>query len=225
MKNLLFITGHRHVDEIGYYSKFLQRNKKLCEQFDIFVHVNSIDNLLKITEHFNSFPVTNKTIQITTKNSGFTFGLFEGLSDNFNIFKEYDNVIHTHPDVYTVNEQSILNLIEQHTDSVFLVNQAYPTVRDWMSTDLFVFRPKLLKENIFKNWSNAVGVFRPNGAGQGGSMACAEQFLYDQVTQNEISHEYITRFHDDNYYPRRICNWGFWHEHDLMLVDKYLNNN
>jgi hypothetical protein len=219
-KNLLILTGHRQFKEIELYAKFIQRTEQL-KNFDIIVHLNSLKGITnykyeftgysydKIVDYFNLFPNENKHLILTDKNCGGPLGPHQALDDLHEIMLKYNNVIHAHLDVFLVNEKLILNILESEPEKAFLVSHVYPSIHDWMSTDLFVYRPQNYKENIFRDWSSNL------------NQTC-EGFLYSQIISKNISYSYLKRYDDDNWHPRRPCMWGFYHEHDLDKVESLL---
>jgi hypothetical protein len=193
------------VEELYFYGEFLKKTQEV-KNFDLVIHINNLElNFEKVNQFFKNIPNKNKHLILTDKNVGYNMGPHEALSDTFWLFKHYDNVIHTHPDVYIVDEKKFLNVLNSNEDKALLVNYSVPTTNEWMSTDLFFLRAKLLKENIFSSYQENLNI------------GC-EAFLYKTVKENKISHQYIQRFIDKNWEPRRPCLWGAYHEHDLRKI-------
>ena len=222
MNNLLFITAHRHIDQIAIYAEYLKKTNTV-KNFDLILHINSLDtDAIKVKENFKQIPNKNKHLILTDRNCEH-YGLLQALSDFYPYFQQYDNVIHAHIDVFIANENDFIDKNNSYPDKTFIVNRCFIGIDDWMSTDLFIFRPKLLTKNIFKDWVNHAGV--PLGGHKIGPCCeqfecrhvgpCPEQFLHWQVKKNDISFEYIKRFDTDHWDPRRVCMWGCYHEHDL----------
>jgi hypothetical protein len=204
-KNLLFLTSHRQVDELYFYGEFLKKTEEI-KNFDFVIHINNLNlDYNRVNHFFKNIPNKNKYIIVTDKNCGYNMGPHEALSDTFWLFKHYDNVIHTHPDVFIVDEKKFLNILNSNEDKAFLVNYSTKNTIEWMSTDLFIFRPKLFSDNIFSSYKDNLNI------------GC-ESFLYKAVIENNISHQYIQRFSDRNWEPRRPCLWGAYHEHDLNKI-------
>jgi hypothetical protein len=199
------------VDELYFYGEFLKKTKEI-QNFDFIIHINNLNlDYSKVNEYFKNIPNKNKYIIVTDKNCGYRMGPHEALTDIFYLLKNYDNVIHTHPDVFIVNETNLLNILESNENIPFLVNYSTPNTNIWMSTDLFIFRPKLFTENIFSNYKDNLNI------------PC-EEFLYKAVTNNKIPHQYIQRFPNRNWEPRRPCQWGCYHEHNLNNIKIHLNS-
>jgi len=219
-KNLIILTGHRQFREIELYAKFLQKTEQL-KTFDIILHLNSLKGITnfkyeitgysydKIAEYFNLIPNENKHLILTNKNCGGSLGPHQALDDLHEIMLKYDNVIHSHPDVFPIDETKILALLNHEPDKAFLVSHVFPSISEWMSTDLFVYRPQNYRGNIFKNWPLNINLI-------------CEGFLYSQIINKNISYSYIKRYDNDNWDPRRPCMWGFYHEHDLDKVEALL---
>mgnify|MGYP000306487027 CR=1 FL=1 len=119
------------------------------------VNTNFIDNIAFIK-------CKKKNIIITEKNAGFINGGLEAVSDIIDLLKlysencEYDYVIHMHPDVFIINETLIVNFLNDQksiSEIIFYVNLSLNNIILY-SFDFFIFKPKLLKENIFNKWIN-----------------------------------------------------------------------
>lgn len=220
--NLLFITSTRHVEEVELLAQFLNKTQKI-KQFDLVLHVNTFNtNIPELVKNFNSIPNVNKHLILTEKNCGYNLGPHEAIGDFFDNFNKYYNVIHVHPDVFPVNEFKLLDIIESNLDTALLVNHSMKNCQDWMSTDLFILRPHLIKNNFFKNWANYIDTPISGGIGVNGQ-ACCEQFLFYEAQRNNITYTYIPRFADNHHFPRRVCEWGFLHEHDLSTARALLS--
>lgn len=227
MKNLIFLTSHRQVQEVYFYAKFLERTKQI-KNFDLILHNNNRDVDVKtLRDNFNLIPNKNKYLILTDKNDGgYYMGCEEALTDFFDLFKNYDNVIHSTSDVFIVKEELLLSVLENNKDTAFLVNRAAgpdPTI-PWMSMDLFIMRPKLIPHNIFNSWKELPAMknyVNPTpGKTHLGPEYGEETLLYNQVIENNLSYKYIKRYDNDNWNPRRLDMWGCWHEHDLSKLIK-----
>jgi len=216
MKILLIVTGHRHNVEYKYFGKFLEHCKYLSSKnCDIFIHSNCDTN--DISENIKYIKNT-PTVHITNKNIGYTLGGIEAVSDILDMLNlidencKYDYVIHLHPDVFITNEKKIMEILnnEFYTNNIFIVNYSTPNINAY-SFDFFIFKPKLLKINIFNNyktWKHS-----------------PEEFLKKKLLLHEIQHVIINRFDNNFYSPRRIDLNFMWHEHNLNKVKKFIENN
>lgn len=225
MNNLIFLTSHRQIQEVLFYAKFLERTKEI-KNFDLILHNNNPNiDIESLKDAFNTLPNKNKHLIFTHKNNGgYHIGCLEALTDFFNLLQQYDNVIHSHSDVFIVNEDQLLTILNSNLNTAFLVNYAAGPNIPWMSTDLFIMRPKLVRHNIFKSWCELPIVKNyknpnPNGTHIGPEYG-SETVLYNQVIENNLSYKYIKRYDTDNWNPRRLDMWGCWHEHDLSKLVK-----
>jgi len=128
------------------------------------------------------------------------------------IFDGYDYVIHLHPDVFMTNEAPIVRLLEDNAenDYVFLVNRSLPDDQRAFSFDFFVFKPRLLTENIF---IDELPTYQD----------IPEHFLFDMLTKKGVKHLVGQRFDSGDWSPRRIDDHlALYHEHDLELVERLL---
>ena len=208
IKNLILVTSHRQVDEFQIYSHFLNKTDEI-RNFDLLMHVNNPDvDVYKIKNAFESIPNANKDLIFTSKNRGYKLGPHEAICDLYDRWKSYDNVIHMHSDVFIINEKALLNIVNNNQEYSFLLSQCnLPSTM--LSTDLFIFRPKLLKTNLFENYSNKEY-----------ENSICEEFLELEIEKNQQSHIFIKRYENGVWYPRRPCLWGCWHEHELGNITK-----
>ena len=217
MKILLIITGHQQLNEYFYNSFILKEQCGfLSENSDLFIHVNKNDIGHNLIDFYNMFPQKNKKLFITTKNEGYRLGGIEAISDiiDMNVCSEYDYVIHTHPDVIFTRDDIIKKHMEEnlHNDTCFFITKSMPGDDNFFSFDFFMFKPKLLKINIFKT----IDFYRYDSS--------PEHFLHDVIINNNINYTMIKRYNNEFWHPRRIDeHLGIWHEHDLYRLDLYIS--
>ena len=216
MRVLLFITGFRHGKEYEYFNRFLARLKTLNEICDVFIYCNNPDISSDIVSYFRMFGQKNKHLHITSSNIGFVMGAVEAVSNGIEmgIFKDYDYAIHLHPDVFITAESKLVDLLIANLDNdyVFLVNRSLPDDERFFSFDFFVFKPRLLKTNIFKDDLHGYGDI-------------AEHYLSDMLARNHVKFKIVNRFGNDTWFPRRIDeHLNLYHEHDLGLVEALLSS-
>jgi hypothetical protein len=218
MKVLILLTSHQQLEEVYLYGEFIKRFCPTIKTFDLLLHINKINiDISRVGNYFQGLPFENKTLLLTTKNVGYTFGGIEAVTDCYDLCKDYDYVIHSHPDVFITSDILLGKILEyfSYSDKVFLVNNAWAGDNKWMSFDFFIFKPKLLKHNIFSEWVNYVEQ----------NPAHIENVLFDLVTKYNIPYQYINRYDTGHWAPRRVDMIGLYHEHDLDKVRLYLNNN
>lgn len=208
-KILLFITGYRHLEEYHYFHLFL-KNLKLNDLCDIFIYCNNPDISPDIIKYFQQYTQKNKNLYITHLNAGHRIGGVEALSQGFEmgLFKDYDYVIHLHPDVFITEDTYLLNIIMENKDNntVFFINKSFMHEESMFSFDFFMFKPKLLETNIFKDELYTFQEY-------------PEQYLRNMILKNNVKYTFIKRFDNDSWYPRRIDDHlKLYHEHDMEKV-------
>ena len=214
MRVLLFLTGFGQVKEYDYFRRFLGRLAGLRDLCDVFIHCNNPDISADIVTHFKAFPQKNKRLHITTTNAGFTMGAVEAVSNGIEtgLFRDYDYVIHLHPDVFITNDAGIVNLLRSNLENhdVFFVNRSLPDDARFFSFDFFVFKPRLLLRNIFRDELHTYHGW-------------PEHYLHDMLIKHDVRFQIVKRFDDDNWMPRRVDDHlGLYHEHDLDRVEALL---
>lgn len=214
MKVLILITGHKQNMEYKYFGQLLERCAFLSsDQCEVFIHSNCEQN--DISENVK-YILNKKNVYITNKNAGYTLGGIEAVGDAIDILNltnpnsEYDYVIHIHPDVFITNDTVLMNILneELESDNVFIVNKSFPDHLSY-SFDFFIFKPKKLNVNIFKNYENW--------------KQSPERFIRNALMLNGIPHKLIKRFDNDHYEPRRIDLNLMWHEHNLSKIYQFIN--
>lgn len=208
MKNLIYITSHRQVDELEYFAKFLNRTK-IIREYHLILHINKPDiDLNRVRSSFLAFPNKVKHLIITDKNCGYKLGPHEAISDFYNHIAGYDNVVHMHPDVFIIDEDKLIEVIDSNTDCGIIYGSGGPEPGSgkpqMFDTDLFIIRPKLLNKNIFEAFSEP----------QFKNSIC-EEFFEATIKNNNVKRVLVPKYENNWYLPRRPSLWGCWHEHDL----------
>ena len=215
MKILLFVTGFRHLEEYGYFNRFLRRLNSLSSMCDLFIYCNNPQISGEIVSCYRAFDQTNKHLHLTTLNVGFRMGGVEAVSRGMAMgaFEGYDYVVHLHPDVFIVDEAPMLAIMTQNlaNDCVFFVNRGDPDDSRFFCFDFFIFKPRLLTRNVFLD-----GLYTYEGI--------PEHWLSDLLSNNAIAYQVVKRFAGNQWQPRRVDeHLGLYHEHDLGLVDDLIN--
>lgn len=205
MNNLLFYTTHRQQEELYYSSLFFNKSNFLKTNFDIVIHCNNSNYDLKYIKSFCKFE-TNYNIILTTKNSGYNYGAIEAVSDNFELFKKYDKIIHLHPDCYIINSEPIELILKNNFDVA--ASEFYHLGRTCFSTDFFIFSSN---KNYFLEWDKS-------------NTHVAEHWLYDTLNNDLISLLKYNRF-ENQLAHRHIDNIGVCHTHDINFVKNILETN
>jgi hypothetical protein len=227
MKVLLLLTSYRQLEEVKLWAHFLSTDKlNIARTWDIMVMMNNIySDITKLGEYFKNIPNENKTLIFTSKNKGYTFGQAAFWAEYFNYFKKYDFVIHHSIDVFMMDDSVISNILEyffiSNREEAFIVNKVFGIEKiadKTVGTDLFIFRPQLIKDNIFNDFPLYYDIYNHDTGG-------TEEILFDIIKRRNIPHMFIKRY-DNNYWnPRRIDLWKCWHEHDLRRIKDYINSN
>lgn len=229
MKVLLFYRSFRQQEEIEISAGLLSRTKTL-KNFDLTLHCNNIES--NIWNYFSKFPNKNKELIHTSRNAGYLKGCFQSLSRNYHNFKEYDYVVHIQADVFILNEHQIIKILNEykHTKDVFICTKSKQDER-FLSFDFFIFKPKLLKENIFNRWKDSqfnreTLELKPKETKPPTNKPLSpELLLYKILTVEKIPYKLIKRYDNDQWSPRRIDLLNLWHEHDVDKVKKYISSN
>jgi hypothetical protein len=202
MNNVIFYTSHRQLEEIYYSAQFFNKSDYLKNNFEVILHCNNPNYSMQQLKEKAVFE-TKTNIILTSKNSGYNFGAFEALSDNFELLKKYENVIHTHPDCQIVDSNKIELILPNIND--IAVSNFYHLQKNCYSSDFFIFKPTC---NYFKDWNTA-------------STHVAEHWFYDLVTNLKLHVCYLDRY-SDNISHNNIDNFGIWHNHNISQLAHYL---
>jgi len=164
-KILLLYTSHRQLEEIYLQSLLYQKfpdNYSVITKLDTLFYCNSSEiDEEKLVKYINMLPQKNKKLIHTDKNIGYLWGGHEAVSETFDIWKEYDVVIHLHPDVFILNDQMITKLLEKlilTTEIDFISTYNLDPTKDdnknYLSFDFFMFKPKQIFQKNNNNFFN-----------------------------------------------------------------------
>jgi hypothetical protein len=153
MKILLFITGYRQLDEYNYFSIFLKQlnMNTIC---DIYIYCNNPEIESDIVKYYQKFDQKNKYLLITSLNSGYRIGGVEAVSKGIEmgIFKDYDYVIHLHPDVFITEDAKLMEILTENleNDIVFFITESLPYDPRFFSFDFFITKTRSETMNTSK---------------------------------------------------------------------------
>lgn len=159
-----------------------------------------------------------KSIFQDSFNAGYLLGAHTGLKVNYNVCKNYDYVIHLHPDVIFIEESKIFNFLKGALDKDidFLISE-FPEGIEGFGSDFFIFKPK---KNHFKD---LIDITSAKYVG-----ASPEALLRRYILENNISYFRLPRWDSYNLNPAGKC-WfrdrddiGLCHEHNLDNTLRYL---
>lgn len=210
MKNLLFFTAHNQTHCFEYWCEILEKNEFL-KTFDIIICTdNGEEEKNNIIEKTNNYEV--KPLVITTEVvSGYVLGLFEDLSYCFEHFQKYDYVFHLHPDVYILDDSIVKQICEKNLENDFsILVSDFAQEQDCYNTDFFIFKPKLLKNNIFKDAKEIYNT----------QPTCAERILIKLIKNYNLNYFKYLRYNDglirDDQRRKDLLN--IIHTHDKLPV-------
>lgn len=209
MKVLFFLTMHRQLHELEFWSYFFNNFKHLKADVCIY-NTNSdfsqdvINNSLRIN--------TNIKIISDDQNQGYQYGSYFGLSNNYDFYKNYDFIIHSHPDVFILDDKKLYELLisQKDKDIDFLVSQVVEAPFHYL-TDLFIFKPKNNFTSKYINYQN---------------LDSAEKILFSIIEGNNLKKYLFSRYPNDEIggKNRQIDEYNIWHEHNLENVINYIHN-
>lgn len=217
MKVLIFFTSHRQSHEFYYQSKII--NNYTLFKPDILVYNNNVNiGHESIKSKFNLNSDIRLEIYQDSENTGYSTGLFTGLVKCFDKFTNYDYIIHTHPDVFLINENKIFEILKEnlHNDTDFLVSK-FPEENpmEFIFSDFFIFKPRV---NFFINYQNVHDMITERDNTQ---IAQAEQILFNLCKEeNIIFFERYKNLDDFNLLQRQIDRFNIIHTHDLSFFEK-----
>ena len=203
MKYLLLFTAHRQLEEFTFQNILIGR---FVYKPDIMIYSNHPDlkeeNYLKRIPNISQYV---KKIYCDEENTGYAKGLFTGLDKMYEYYKDYDYVIHLHPDIFILDETKIYNIIK-NCDTDFIVMDIDSGIP---FTDYFIFKPK---KNYFINYKNI-------------KQNTSELILYEMI--KDCSKTYTTRWlhympSKLEYFSRKTDINDIIHLHNLNDLYKYL---
>jgi hypothetical protein len=210
MKILFFITMHRQLDELKIYSYFFNKFNHI-KNFDIFIY-NTNKNISEQMVRNNLNLNTKVYVHCDTNNEGYVLGLFSGLSQNYDLYREYDFIVHLHPDVFILDDKKLYELLidQKDKDIDFLVSQVVEAPFAYL-TDLFIFKPKNNFISKYINYRN---------------LDSAEKILFSIIEGNNLKKYLFSRYPNDEIggKNREIDEYNIWHEHKLENVLNYIHN-
>lgn len=227
MKILFFFLGHRQMEEYKIQSFFINKFK-FIKDFDVIIYSNSNQTEEELRTYCQGIPNIKEYLTFQ-RNTGYVSGLFTGLAEHFEKFKEYDFVVHLHPDVFIYDDSDLYNNLRimdwlnfdlltspsLHTMKYQVDGIAHGTDRGWNPNNPFV------KENCFH--ATDIFVFNPSKIDVG---------FFDSSFHGETEHIFTHNIYkynlkvlywsrpskvlEDMFFTKDSC--GIWHSHDLNSV-------
>lgn len=231
---LFFFIGHRQLEEYKLQSFFLRRFKKL-KNFDVMIYCNSNFQLEQLQSYCEGIP-NIKDFFVHQRNGGYVTGLFLGLADHFDKFKEYDYVVHLHPDVFIYDDFDLYENIRimdwmnfdilaspsLHGMKYDVDGLGHGSVTGWFdgdpvtnqncfhATDFFIFKPSSIDVNFFDTNFNGE----------------AEHIFTHNIQRYNLKVLYLNRpskVIPDLFFTKDSC--GIWHSHNLEIIREHFQIN
>lgn len=231
-KILLLYTSHRQLEEVKLQSLLYKKNgsSESFKNIDLLFYCNSpiIDKKI-LNEYLNELPHKNKMLFHTDKNIGYLWGGHEAVYNCFNIWKNYDYCIHLHPDVFILNDQYILKIIEdceKNKEIDFINTHNLDPLKDdnknYLSFDFFIFKPKqILQSSLVKN-HNFFNLYLDENER---IVKTPEHLLSQIIKKYNLKSKIVQRYDNNHWEPRRPDMIGLYHEHDLEKVKDIIDGN
>ena len=207
---------HRQLQELNFFSYFFNKFKHFKP--DVFIYNNNKQiSQQMVIDNLNID--TNITVHCDNDNEGYTLGLFSGLAKNYESYKNYDFVIHMHPDVFILDDEKIFELLKNnHSKKIDFLVTKVEDIESWYFSDFFIFKPNI---NFILNYHKYINM-----------NLCAEKILFKLIEDYSLNKAYIHRYTDNKFKDefgngknRIIDEYNLWHEHDLHKVFSYINSN
>ena len=213
LKILVLLTSHRHVEELD----LLDRAVRLCcprlASADVLLHSTAttpttVRQLLSFTE----LSWLNKTFVNSPRNEGgHAWGPVNAVAAMWPLARQYDVVIHQHPDVFWTNETFLDEALASRADYGIVATTAFNYGPPHLAFDVFAVFPRALRTNIFHFAVQPdFNTFPP------------EEYLHATAQEHDVRVRVVPRFDTGSWSPRRIDMLGLWHEHELHKVAAYL---
>jgi len=231
-KILLLYTSHRQLEEIKLQSLLYKKNgsSESFKNIDLLFYCNSpiIDKKI-LNDYLNELPHKNKMLIHTDKNIGYLWGGHEAVYNCFNIWKNYDYCIHLHPDVFILDDQYILKIIEEcekKREIDFVNTHNLDPLKDdnknYLSFDFFIFKPKqILNSSLVKN-RNFFDLYLDENER---IVKTPEHLLSQIIKKYNLKSQIVQRYNNNHWEPRRPDMIGLYHEHDLEKVKEIIEGN
>ena len=215
-KILLLYTSHRQLREVYLqsllYRKFPEKYSNIICNVDVLFYCNSTqvpkDKLIK---YLNLLPQKNKKLIYTSKNIGYCWGGHESLSETFDVWKDYDIVIHLHPDVFILSDNVLCKIIEEiKTDFVnsYNLDPKIDDNRNYLAFDFFMFRPKQIFNKTGKEY-NFFNLYLDEN--ERIKTKTPEHLLSRVINKYTLTSSIVQRYHNHHWEPRRTDMINLYH--------------
>lgn len=251
MKIATLIVGHSQTEEWNVSARFFKRfpNDSVLKNSDLLAYVNCRDVKASLIEDYlDQFPQCNKFLHYTPLNGhsvadvplcigsnaykkdynvnrhGYLFGILEAYTSTFDMLKNYDYVLQINPDVY-VTEHELLEkyMVNNFSGTTsFHVNTMRGDFEKGFSCDSLLYRPKLMKDNIFSLYRhpNVLEEVMKKRETDPNYKFIPEQILKNLILATSSTYNVMCPGTRNN---RMIDAYGLWHCHDIEAAKKELD--
>ena len=166
----------------------------------------------------SAFRNPRTSVFLTDKNIGYAYGHLEAIADCFDFLREFDLVVHMHPDVFIIDAVPFLSLLdsiaadENHADFYVTFMRDLVTPADTaFCTDSLPSAPAPAARAVFAGYAGEMA----------GKLKGPERFLAQMLQNTGLSKKIVPRAQWMGEGHRKIDELGLWHEHSYRRVMKY----
>jgi hypothetical protein len=218
VKIAILFTAYRQLPELDVIADLFGRAPRISSSVDVVYHCNNAGIATgAVQEKLDRVPCKSRTlIHQPTNKGGYAYGQFEAICDAWEtmIAGGWDWVIHVHPDVFIVDENKLLGVIEQAdaagAGGVFahMAGNKHPSY----STDFFAFRPTAVPKAVFQSYECLLDepVIVP-----------LENLFFMEIHRVGVK-PFVTQRFLSGQYHQDLDLIGLWHEHDLQRVRLFM---
>ena len=165
----------------------------------------------------SAFRNPRTSVFLTDKNIGYAYGHLEAIADCFDFLREFDLVVHMHPDVFIIDAVPFLSLLdsiaadENHADFYVTFMRDLVTPRTGLLHGFLCLPPQPGRSRCFCRLR-----------GRDGRKTQRSGKISWQMLQNTgLSKKIVPRAQWMGEGHRKIDELGLWHEHSYRRVMKY----
>lgn len=212
MKILWHYNSHRHFEEYSLSSEFFNRSNFLRNNAHVLVTCNNDSIDLETLRNVCKYKCDLNIVKTTNPTNGVHTGQFVAINETFHMLKNYDFVIHTTPDVYIVNDEPLIKLLnEEYASESHMVvdyHPYHPHCEKLYCTDFFIFKP----QKVYNFFGES---FEPTP-----DCHSIETHLYRSIHAHNIPHRTICRGRSSLLW--QVDDLGLIHNHNLSVISDIL---
>lgn len=139
---------HYYKEQAYFFKKFKNLKK---EDYDIIIYDNSTESRENVLDAIKDFEVSPKAVFTQMPNQGYFLGAHFALNDTYDLYKEYDYVVHLLHDVLIINDQHLYDWLQNLDDcKCGLLTNQFGASAEVYATDFFVFKPQMLNKDFWE---------------------------------------------------------------------------